>query len=169
MKGLVIAATLAAAVAGAAAVMPKYGVTVKADKKTDFAKFRTYAWTSGWSIFDPQADRMVVAAVDRELAALGLQKRDAEPCDVVVQYASLLRTDVDLRSKMSPVTKLRPEYPVGTLVVLLLEPHSRRELFRGRIDLPIETEPARFQAQFDSAIARVFAKYPTRRKSHHRP
>jgi len=169
MKPLVMAATLAAAVAAAAAVMPKYGVTVKADKKTDFARFKTYAWTSGWSTFDASADRLVVAAIDRELASLGLAKRDAEPCDVVVQYASLLRTDVDLHSKMSPVTKLRREYPVGTLVVQLLEPHSRRELFRGRIDLPIETEPARFHAQFDTAIARVFAKYPTRRASHHRP
>jgi hypothetical protein len=166
MKPLLIAATLAAAVAAAAAVMPKYGVTVKVHEKADFAKFRTYAWTSGWSAVEPWADRMIVADIDRQLAALGLAKRDGEPCDVLVQYASLLRTDVDLRAKMSPVTKLRPEYPVGTLVILLLEPHGRSELFRGRIDLPIETEPAKFQAQFDRAIARVFAKYP-RRHGHH--
>ena len=33
--------------AAAAAQMPKYGVTVKADDKTDFSKLKTYKWEAG--------------------------------------------------------------------------------------------------------------------------
>jgi len=161
--GLVV--MLAGSVTAAAATMPKYGVTAKAAKHTDFTRLKTYAWTSGWAIFDKPTDRFVVAAIDRELAGLGLTRRDAEPCDVIVQYASLLRTDVDLKSKMSPVTKLRREYPVGTIVVLLLEPTSRRELFRGRIDVPLETKPEKLEQQLNRVIAQVFVKYPTRRSA----
>jgi hypothetical protein len=163
MKALTLAVTLLSAVAAGVHGMPKYRVKVTADKATDFSKLKTYAWTTGWSAFDRTVDQQVVAAVDRELAALGLTKMAAEPSDVVVQYASLRRTDVDLKSKMSPDTKLSREYPVGTLIVLLLEPRSRREIFRARVDTPLETEPSKLEAQINSTIAQVFDQYPTKK------
>ena len=56
---------------------PKYGVTVTADKATNFAGFKSYAWEHGWEANDKQVDADIHAAVDRELGALGLAKKDS--------------------------------------------------------------------------------------------
>jgi hypothetical protein len=83
MKRFTVAIGLCAVIAAApAAQMPKYGVTVTVDKQVDFAKFKTYAWTAGQPSADKQIDARVVAAVDRELEALGMTKATSGPRDV---------------------------------------------------------------------------------------
>ena len=136
---------------------------MRADKGIDFAQVKTYAWMVGWPAFDPSVDWQIEADVERELATLGLTKVPAEPCDAVLTYAAIRRTDVDVKSKISPETGVRREYPVATIVVLLLEPHSRREMFRGRATLPLERDPAGLRTQLRTAIAQIFARYPTRK------
>ena len=151
-------------VAGAtlAAQMPKYGVTVTAEKDVDFAAFKTYSWTRGQPSASPVIDGQIVAAVDRELSALGMTK-SASTGDVLVAYYSLTGTDVDLNAK-EDAKGSRPQYAVGTLMVALLEPESRRRLLRLRIDKPIDTDPPKLEAAINSAVAEMFAKYPTRGK-----
>lgn len=142
---------------------PKYGVKVTAEKNVDFAKFTTYSWTLGQPSVDRRADLQVVAAVDRELAALGMTKVTSGQGDVLVTYASLTRTDVDLKAK--PDAKgSQPQSEVGTLVVSLLEPASRKPLLRLRVDQPIETERTKLEASINSAVAALFAEYPTRHR-----
>ncbi len=141
---------------------PKYGVKVTADKEFRFAGLKTYVWTSGQPSSDKTVDGQITAAVDRELAALGLTKREAEPSDVLVTYTTLRRTDVDLKAK--PDDKGAPrQYPVGTLIVAFLEPSSHRPVLRLRIDNPIDIESAKLQEAIDAEVAALFAKYPTRR------
>ena len=144
-------------------VMPKYGVKVTVDKRADFSRHKTYYWTPGWTVFDPTLDAGIVAAVDRELAAVGLTKHDSEPADLVVTYASLRRTDVDLRAKKLPGSLVYPEYPVGTLIVLVREPVTLRELYRARADIKLETDLSRLPGQFDDVVAQMFERYPTRK------
>jgi hypothetical protein len=163
MKPIVLGLMLLGFVSAASASGTKYVVKVRADKRTDFARIKTYAWMVGWPAFDPSVDWQIEADVERELAALGLTKLPGEPCDAVLTYAAIRRTDVDVKSKVSPETGLRREYPAATLVVLLLEPHSRREMFRGRATLALERDPARLRTQIRTAIAQIFAKYPAGR------
>lgn len=157
---IALCAGLAAALAGQ---MPKYGVKVTADKHVDYATFKTYSWTPGQPSADKQIDARVVAAVDRELAALGMTKATSGPGDVLVTYYSLSRTDVNLKAKPDAEGRL-PQYWVGTLVVALLDPVSQQRLLRLRIDQPIEIERAKLDASIDSAVAALFAEYPTRRR-----
>jgi hypothetical protein len=162
MKRLIVGALLCATVAAApAAQMPKYGATVTVSKNVDAAKFKTYAWTKGGPSAVKTIDAQIVAAVDRELKALGMSKA-AEKSDVLVTYYSLKRTDVDLKAD-SANGKL-PEYPVGTLLVAMLDPATRKRLVQLRADKPIDTEPAQLEAAINSAVAEMFAKYPTRQK-----
>jgi Domain of unknown function (DUF4136) len=100
---------------------------------------------------------------DRELAALGLTKLTAEPCDTVVTYAAIRRTDVDVKTRVSPHSDLRREYPAGTVIVVLLDPRNRRELFRGRADMLLQNDAARRRTQIRDAIALMFSRYPTRK------
>jgi hypothetical protein len=152
-----------ALVAGAAAQGPKYGVTVTAEKNVDFAKFMTYSWTAGQPSADKKIDAQIIAAVDRELSGLGMTKATSGPGDVLATYYSVSRTDVNLKAKPDS-SGTQPQYTVGTLMVALLEPGSRRRLLRLRVDQPIETEPAQLEASINSAVAALFAQYPTRRR-----
>jgi len=131
------------------------------DRKADFSKFKTYTWENGWQAYDKTVHANIRAAVDRQLAAVGLEKRESGPVDLLVTYASLRRVDVDLKAKPAK-DGARPQYDVGTLVVLLLDPGTRNELFRGRVDKPIVLEPEKVQPVVDSAVTEMFAKYPTR-------
>jgi hypothetical protein len=155
---------LLAVMATAAAQTPKYGVVVEIeDKKADFASFKTYSWQRGQASFDKRIDTQIVAAVDAELAKLGMAKAATGTGDVLVTYASTNRTDVDLKAKPDP-TGVRPNYAVGTLVVALLNPATRNRLLRMRVDQPIDAAPDKLEATINSVVAQMFERYPTRQK-----
>ncbi len=162
MKRTIVLCLLLGLIAGPIAAQTKYGVTVKADKKTDFTKLKSYVWGPGWKAFDKTVHEQIVAAVERELAGLGFEKRADGPSDVLLTYATVRRTDVDLEAKPTDTKGGRPMHDVGSLVVLMLQPGTRKELFRARGDQPLEFEPAKLQAQIDGMVAEMFAKYPTR-------
>jgi hypothetical protein len=162
LKPVVVAcALIAAGTAGVTA--QKYGVTVNAEKNVDFAKFKTYTWTEGRPSPDKTTNGQIIAAVDRELAALGMTKAATAPGDVLVTYYSTGRTDVDVKAKPD-ARGLHPEQTVGTLVVALLDPATRRPVLRLRADKPIEPGAGGVEAAISSAATELFAKYPTRTK-----
>ena len=137
---------------------PKYGVSVKASKPSALAKAKTYTWTVSQPSFDKDADRQIIAAVDKELQARGLTKA-AAGADLAVTYASTTRTDVDVKS--SGKDGERRQYAVGTLVVDVRNPANKQSLFRVRMDTPITTsDSAKFEAEINAAVAAMFEKYP---------
>jgi len=151
------------AVATAGAQKQRYGVTVTTDRKADFSAFKSYAWdTAGYPAMDKAVHQQIVDAVDRELTGLGLEKRTSGPADVVLLYGAQRRTDTDTHAD-APATNL-PTYAVGTLVVLMREPGTRKEIFRGRVDKPIDLTPDKIKGTIDEVVAEMFAKYPTRKK-----
>ena len=165
MKTIITACVLSTALAlTVAAQKPKYGIVVEVDdKKADFASFKTYAWQRGQAAFDKTVDAQIVAAVDAEMAKLGMTKGATGAVDVLVTYAATNRTDVDLKGKPDP-GGVRPNYAVGTLVVALLEPKSRNRLLRMRADPPTEATPEKLEATINAMVAQMFERYPTRQK-----
>jgi hypothetical protein len=150
---------LAAAVA---AQMPKYGVKVTTAKNVDFAKFKTYSWTKSHPSGNSTIDAKIVSEVDSALGAVGMSKATSGSGDVQVAYDSLTRTDVNLKAKPG-AQDVSPEYTVGTLVVLLLDPANRKELLRMRADKPIEsTTQDKLDPVIHSVVQEMFEKYPTR-------
>jgi len=138
----------------------KYSVRARLDSHTSFATLKTYVWRPGWSAFSHAIDQRLVTAIDRELARVGLMKLEAEPSDVLVTYAAIQRTDVDVKAKPFPDSRARPEYPVGTLLVILRQPGTGRELFWVRADVPLAAESSALESQIDDVVARMFEKYP---------
>lgn len=161
MKRVLVGMLFSLAVAAPAAQM-KYGVTTTADKNVDFTKFKSYTWSVGQPNPTKSIDAQVVAAVDRELKALGMSKAEPGPGDVLVSYYAFRRTDVGMKPKSDTGTP--PQIAVGTLSVVLLDPKSKKELLRMRLDKPIDTDPAQAEAVINTAVAELFAKYPTRKK-----
>jgi hypothetical protein len=135
----------------------KYGVTVSVAKTADLAKAKTYSWTASQPSPDKTVDAQIVAAVDRELSALGFTKVAPGMGDVLATYASTRRTDVDLKGKANK-SGARPSYEVGTLVVDLRDPATREPLFRVRMDTPITTEPENAEATINAAVTAMFGK-----------
>jgi Domain of unknown function (DUF4136) len=163
MKKWFAAWMLSLAVCGVVAAAPAdYRVKVAVDKHTDFSALHTYAWTRGWASFDPRLNAHIVDAIDRQLLAVGLMRREREPVDVVVSYGTVQRSDVDVSAKRERHSGVYPEYPVGTLVVLMREAHSRRELLRARAEAPVDVDLAQLEEQIDTIVERIFARYPTR-------
>jgi hypothetical protein len=135
----------------------KYGVTVKAAKAAALAKLKTYVWSVSHPSSNKNIDAAIVAAVDREMAARGFTKLPSGRGDVTVTYASVGRTDVDVKK----AAKGEPsEFDVGTLVVDLSDPTNRELLFSVRADTPIERDRAALEATINAAVKAMFDKYP---------
>jgi hypothetical protein len=150
-----------AVTAASAGYHPKYRVKVQADKRTDFSKLRTYSWMEGHPASIAAIDAEIVAAIERELSALRLKRMPPGAGDVVVTYASVMRTDVNTKAK--PISKdYRPEYAVGTLVVSMLDPANLMPLLQLRADKPVDR--AGLDATFTGMIQEMFTYFPTRRK-----
>jgi Domain of unknown function (DUF4136) len=164
MTRAIVGAILCASLASvSAAQTPTYGVRVTVSKNVDPAKFKTYSWTKGGPSPVKSVDAQIVAAVDKELKGLGLTMSASGPGDVLVTYYTLRRTDVDLKGKQDAAGTL-PQYPVGSLLVAMLDPGTRRRLVQLRTDKPIDLDPAKAESTINAAVAELFAKYPTRQK-----
>lgn len=158
--GLVLC--VAAAVATPLA-QQKYGVTVVLEKKADFAAFKSYSWGNGQPAATKSADDQIVAAIDKELKALGMTKVTSGPADVQVAYTAVRRTDVDTKAEPTASGAL-PQYAVGTLSVILTNPTAKENILELRLDKPIDIDAARAEATINAAVAELFTKYPTKKK-----
>jgi hypothetical protein len=161
MKPSMLAAILLAGVAVAAAGQPKYGVKVDVDRKADFTKLKTYTWSTRYSAPDKSVHAWIVAAVERQLAAVGLVKQVEGPSDVIVVYDAQRQTDVDLEAPAQE-HGAQPTYTVGLLVVRLLDPASGQALLQGRLLRPISADREKLPGEIDAAVTDIFSKYPRR-------
>ena len=149
---------LGASLLTVANAQPKYGVTVQAVNPAGLAKAKTYLWAPNTPTFDKQADTLIIAAVDRELAARGYSKVPSGKSDALVSYEALGRTDLDLKSKTKDGSPR--EFSVGMLIVNLRDAATSQSLFRVRMDTPIERNPATIEATINAAVTAMFEKYP---------
>jgi hypothetical protein len=135
-------------------------VKTTVDKKIDFKSFKTYSWEKGQVSADPAAHKSVVAAVEAELAALGLTRLDAKG-DVLVRYHAVARTDVDLKSKKNDGA--RPTSDVGKVQVELLGGKSFKRVWQATTEERLSRDPAARDTDIRRAIARLFTAYPGRK------
>jgi hypothetical protein len=137
----------------------KYRVQVTADQQTDFSKIKTYSWLASHIVADEEIHSDIVSAVDRQLQAVGLTQAPSGLSDVVVTYSSYSRTDVNFNAK--EIQKdVRPAYPVGILVITLLEPKALRQVLELRAATPFaRTEGG---AVIDQTVQAMFKRYPHR-------
>ena len=160
---LLIAAALAVVPSGSTAGEPrKWEVTSRVDKRTNFSRLRTYVWERGRPAFDAATHEQIVAAVERQLAARGLTRRASGPADVAVSYATVPRTDIDLKSKLRGPRGERPTYAVATLFVVMRHPVTNRELFVARVAMPVDPSPQAFAETINDRVAKIFSRYPDR-------
>jgi len=164
---VVVAASVTCAFASpASGQSTPYGVKADVANAPALLKATTYAFTPGQPSYDKTVDQTIISAIDREMNARGVKKVTSGPSDVVVTYLSVRRTDVDLKSKPSAKDGTLREYAVGTLVVSISDPADRqKKLFNGRLDKPLDLDPATMEATLNAAVAAIFEKYPRKGKT----
>ena len=163
MKVLFAMVMVSLALSDATAAAPTdLRVKVRVDKNTNFSALHTYAWTRGFASLDPELDTFIVAAIERELASVGLIRQETEPADIVVSYGTVRRSDIDVGAKRDRSSGVYPETSTGTFNVLIREASARREILRARAEVPLDVDIAQLEQYLDAIIARIFAHYPTR-------
>ena len=134
------------------------------DKKTDFSAIHTYRWTSGTHALVPEAHTMIVAAVDKEVAGLGL-KPVASGGDVTVAYYTMRITNVDLKAldKMDDKSAAGPEQ--GARQAGRRDANNQREQVWSALSREyLDNDRSKLEATIATVTSRLFATYPGRAK-----
>lgn len=140
------------------------------DKKADFTKLQTYAWNKGQEAFDPRAHKVIVEAIDGQMASLGFKKAPAASADVIVKYHSVRGTYVDLKSLEKAQKQGQAgggtETAVGTLVIVMYpRGETEKPLWQARTRRPLTADAATATGEIQKAAADLFDTYPTRKKT----
>jgi len=129
------------------------------DKKTNFAELHTYSWSGGARAYNEEAHRLVVAAFEKEMTALGF-KQVPSGGDVTLSYYNITSTDVDLK-KLDDATRAGAATPTkmrARMMVVMRAPKTRAELWTAITREYVE--PDQLAATVQRVADRLFATYP---------
>ena len=132
------------------------------DKKTNFTELHTYMWSGGARAYNEEAHRLVVAAFEKEMTALGF-KQVPTGGDVTLSYYNITSNDVDLK-KLDEANKAGAATPTkmrARMMVVMRAPKSRTELWTAITREYVE--PDQLAATVQRVADRLFATYPTRK------
>lgn len=136
------------------------------DKSADFAAFQTYTWLKGQPANDQAVHKAIVAAVDSELAALGLRKVESGASDVTVRYMAVRSSYVDL-DKLDEVERKGGDsreatHSIGRLAVLVEHPMSARRFWTADTVQVLDAAAGERDALIKEVVSQMFATWPTR-------
>ena len=129
------------------------------DKKTNFAELHTYSWSGGARAYNEEAHRLVVAAFEKEMTALGF-KQVPSGGDVTLSYYNITSTDVDLK-KLDDATRAGAATPTkmrARMMIVMRAPKTRAELWTAITREYVE--PDQLAATVQRVADRLFATYP---------
>jgi hypothetical protein len=132
------------------------------DKQANFAAIKTYSWATGVDAFVPEAHKMIVAAIDKEAAGVGL-KPLATGGDVTIAYYTMTTSNVDLAAldKLDKKTLSAPTKELGKLVVVMRNA-AQQQIWSAISREYLDPDRAKLGATIQTVAERLFATYPTR-------
>jgi hypothetical protein len=140
---------------------------------TDFSKYHSYKWVTvdGAQQVDQILDQQIKGAVDKQLAAKGLTKKDADPVDMYVGYQAAMDQEKELNAwgggmgwrmggGMATVTTSTVD--IGTVALDLYDPANKQLLWRGTVSDTVHksTSPEKRQDHLDKAMGKLLKKFP---------
>jgi len=129
------------------------------DKKANFAALHTYSWSGGARAYNEEAHRLVVAAFEKEMSALGFTQVPSGG-DVTLSYYNITSTDVDLK-KLDEATRAGGATPTkmrARMMIVMRAPKTRAELWTAITREYVE--PDQLAATVQRVAERLFATYP---------
>jgi hypothetical protein len=173
--GLVVGAIAAVTLTGCASSM---NVSSYVERGLDFTVFRSYAWGPADAVptGDPRLDKNpffqdhMQGAVEKQLAARGLQQVDTSP-DLLIHYHANIteRMDVDrlhppdVYCTVGDCRNGLRYYEAGTLVVDVIDARTNRLIWRGWAQENVEPsleDSDRMERQINEAVSRMLERFP---------
>jgi hypothetical protein len=172
-----VAAALAALLTPALVLAQK--TSYDYDKSANFAAFKTYALKDGTKVGQELIDNRIVAAIEKELAAKGLTKSDADP-DLFVVYHIAFDKQKDISTFSSgggygpygwgwgggwaggtTNTTVR-DILIGTLVIDIADARKGQVAWRGMGVKEVDTQakPEKRDKSIGKAVQKIFKNYP---------
>ena len=153
-------------------------VKVGADPGVDLTKYKTYAWDQGLAGTNPFVNQLIIATVDRAMAAKGLRKVDSDPELLLAAWVSS-ESDLyvaqpswapPLHSVTTGIVKGSHRLVVtqGTLVIDISDARSRSGVWRGTATHTLEQGPTgdsakdakRAEKPIRKAVEKMFKQFP---------
>lgn len=146
-------------------------MTVKTDfdSEVNFAKYKTYNWHKPKS--GPEAarvssllDKRIKLAVERELAAKGLERSQGRGADLVIRYHTKVRDKVEITSDWYGWRYRRRSfdtyrYQEGTIVIDFVDPQLQQLVWRGWA-VGVMDDPGMAAEKIKEAVHKIMEKYP---------
>jgi hypothetical protein len=148
-------------------------VDVDQDPETNFDDYRTIAWREGTEAGRPQVEKMIVKAVERELAELGFRRVDGAGADADLYVTTTTMANIDSHIGGSAfnsdyyniglITADVVATTKGVLMVELLDGKSELPVWRGlaseTMSLP---DFEKIRKKVNKVVKKMFNKYPSR-------
>lgn len=149
------------------------GVSVDYGKSVDFSQYKTYRWSEPTEILNPELERKIHEAIDKELMAKGLTKLDGE-ADLTITIRLTVQDDqreemdiLGLPSRWGESAEragqsgeVLLEVEVGRLVVDLLDGASGLHLWRGTATRVTAGKPGGSAKLINKAARKMFKDFP---------
>jgi uncharacterized protein DUF4136 len=155
------------------------------DKSASFAGYKTYAQKEGTKVGQQLIDDRIVAAIDKELAAKGLTKSEANP-DLVVVYHVAFDKEKDISTYSSGYgggygpygygwgggwggsttnTTVR-DILVGTMVIDMADASKKQVVWRGMGVKEVNTtaNPEKRDKSINEAVKKILKNFPPKVK-----
>ena len=156
-------------------------VSSHVDRGIDFARYRTYDWGPADALptGDPRLDKNpffkdhVEGAVEKQLAARGLEMSKSGTPDLLIHYHASINQRIDVNrvdrrygycyGVDCPSDVI--EYEAGTLVLDIVDSRTNRVIWRGwaqdTVERVLDNEDA-MARQINEAVKRMLARLPPR-------
>lgn len=148
-------------------------VNVDFDKAVDFSKFKTFKWASGTPVANPMANQRIIAGIEGQLAAKGLQKVEGN-ADLEVMYHGAVGHETQLNSTnmggwgygwgryggMGTMTTTVQNIPTGELIVDIGDIQAKKFIWRGTARDTLSDNPQKNQKKLEKALKKMFEKFP---------
>ena len=149
-------------------------VSTDYDRAANFSAVKTYSWREGTKLPNPLMHDRLVAAVNAQLAAKGLQQVDSGG-DMTVTYHASADETMDIQTfstgsyygcwggcMSTASTTVRP-VTTGTLVVDLVETNSNKMLWRGTGSDTVTGDPQDSERKINEVVKRMFDNFPPKK------
>lgn len=121
-----------------------------------------YAWVHGRdsTVYNADVHKLVVETIDKELAKKGFEKSDSVAAGFWIEYHLTRDKETD-----ASVSAHGIEHPVGTVVVRLLDPATRRVIWEAYATARIvaNAPPDERKHRVEEGVHRMFQRMPPRR------
>jgi hypothetical protein len=160
-------------------------IAVDYDKKVNFSRFKTYAWTTGTPVPNPPLDLYIVGAIDLNLQRKRLSRVGTEDADLVVTYHAASSTELNISGIGNPTLSTTKGYNSteatiwsipstvgsvarqvrkGSLAVEMFDRQKKELVWAAQAKGTIkETRKERLD-QLDKALTRMIDQYPPKAK-----